>query len=167
MNSLSGIPMSDLQESASPAGDATVLPLMSRRAFARLAGLAAMAAACSSDSGDPVAPSGTGVTITGNVMTVPLTQNPSLNQANGMILVRAASALVIRISATEYRALSSVCTHEQCTVSSFVNGELRCPCHGSKYSSSGTVIQGPATRALRVFPTTFDATSGVITANLG
>jgi cytochrome b6-f complex iron-sulfur subunit len=97
---------------------------------------------------------------------VPLTQNPTLNQADGMILVSAASALVIRISATEYRALSSICTHQQCTVSSFSGGVLRCPCHGSRYSSSGAVVQGPATQSLRVFPTTFATTTGVITATL-
>ena len=141
-------------------------PLMTRREFARLASLAAVAVGCSGDSGDPVAPAGSGVTISGNLMTVPLTQNPTLNQADGMILVRAANALVIRISATEYRALSSICTHQQCTVSSFSGGVLRCPCHGSRYSSTGTVVQGPATQSLRVFPTSFDAVTGNITATL-
>ena len=161
--------MSDPHAQFAPSDEATPstnLPLMSRREFARLAGLAAVAAACSSDSGDPVAPAGNGVTITGNVMTVPLAQNPTLNQTDGMILVRSASALVIRISATEYRALTSICTHQQCTVSSFVGGVLRCPCHGSRYSSSGAVVQGPATQSLRVFPTSFDAGSGIITATL-
>ncbi|MBC7898055.1 MAG: Rieske 2Fe-2S domain-containing protein, partial [Cytophagaceae bacterium] len=129
--------MTDPHHAALPNGAeaSTTLPLMSRREFTRLASLVAVATACSSDSGDPVAPDGSGVTITGNVLTVPLAQNPSLNQADGMILVRAASALVIRISATEYRALSSICTHEQCTVTGFSGGVLRCPCHGSRYST--------------------------------
>ncbi|MBC7896078.1 MAG: ubiquinol-cytochrome c reductase iron-sulfur subunit [Cytophagaceae bacterium] len=69
-------------------------------------------------------------------------------------------------SATEYRALSSICTHEQCTVTGFSGGVLRCPCHGSRYSTSGAVVQGPATQSLRVFPTAFDAGSGTITATL-
>lgn len=160
--------MSDSHDASPPAVDdpSTSFPLMTRREFARLASLVAVATACASDSGDPVAPDGSGVTITGNVLTVPLAQNPTLNQADGMILVRAASALIIRISATEYRALSSICTHEQCTVSGFSGGVLRCPCHGSRYSNSGAVVQGPATRSLRVFPTTFDAGTGTITATL-
>ena len=140
--------------------------LMSRREFARLASLAAVATACSSDSGSPTAPSGNGITITGNIMTVPLAQNPSLSKTNGMILVAAARALVVRVSANDFRTLTSVCTHQQCTVSSFNGDVLGCPCHGSQFAPSGAVVRGPATQALRVYPATFNDTTGIITANL-
>lgn len=141
-------------------------PLMTRRDFARLASLACAAAACSGDSGSPVAPAGNGVTVSGNTMTVPLAQNQALSQPNGMILVSSARALVIRLSATEYRAMTSVCTHEACTVSQFDGNRLTCPCHGSQFSTTGGVVTGPATRSLRVYPTTFDAVTGMITVNL-
>jgi Rieske Fe-S protein len=146
--------------------EAAPVSLLSRREFARLTSLACVAAACSSDSGSPTAPAGSGVTISGNTMTVPLSANQALSQPNGMILVAQARALVIRISATEYRAMTSVCTHESCTVSRFDGSRLTCPCHGSQFSTAGAVVTGPASRALRVYPTTFDAASGVITVNL-
>jgi Rieske Fe-S protein len=99
-------------------------------------------------------------------MTVPLAQNPSLAQAGGMILVAQVQALVLRVSATEYRALTSVCTHQSCTVSSFDGARLNCPCHGSQFSPTGAVVRGPATSPLRTYATTFDQASGVITVTL-
>jgi cytochrome b6-f complex iron-sulfur subunit len=146
---------------------AELTPLMSRRDFARLAALACAAAACSSDEGGAVtAPTGNGITINGNTMTIPLAQNSALDRANGMIIVTQARVAVIRLSATDYRTLSSVCTHEGCTVNAFNGSQVICPCHGSQFSTSGAVVRGPAGAPLRSFPTTFDATRGVVTVNL-
>jgi len=48
-----------------------------------------------------------------------------------------------------YIALSSVCTHSGCRVSyNHGNGNLPCPCHGSIFSTAGSVIQGPANAPL-------------------
>jgi len=151
-------------------GPALPLTPLTRREFARLASmapLACVAAACSgSDSSGPVAPGAVGVMINGSIMTVPLAQNPSLAQAGGMILIAQAQALVLRLSATEYRGMTSVCTHQSCTVSSFDGARLNCPCHGSQFSPTGAVVRGPATTPLRTFATTFDQSSGVITVTL-
>lgn len=152
--------------------DVSLGPLvpLTRREFARLASLAplaCMAAACSGgDGGGPVAPGGVGVSVNGNILTVPLAQNPTLAQAGGMILVSQVQALVIRLSATEYRAMTSVCTHQACTVSSFDGTRLNCPCHGSQFSTSGAVLRGPAAAPLRTYATSFDQATGIITVNL-
>lgn len=47
-------------------------------------------------------------------------------------------------------ALSAVCSHLGCiTRWSEEEGVFACPCHGSKYARNGSLIEGPATRALR------------------
>ncbi len=140
--------------------------LYTRREFAVLASLSCLAVACSSASDGPTAPSGNGVIINGNVMTVPLNQNPSLAEAGGMIIVSQVNALVLRVSATEYRALTSVCTHEGCTVSRYDGTRLTCPCHGSQFAPSGAVLTGPASSALKSYSTTFDQATGAITVVL-
>ena len=47
-----------------------------------------------------------------------------------------------------YYALDNVCTHLGCLIHPQPDGSFACPCHGSRYSASGQVIQGPATRPL-------------------
>jgi cytochrome b6-f complex iron-sulfur subunit len=44
-------------------------------------------------------------------------------------------------------ALSLICTHLGCTVEPD-DGGFQCPCHGSRYSQVGLVVNGPATVAL-------------------
>jgi Rieske Fe-S protein len=49
----------------------------------------------------------------------------------------------------EFKAFSSTCTHQGCTVGSVSDGLIRCPCHGSRYFiEDGTVENGPATQPL-------------------
>lgn len=60
--------------------------------------------------------------------------------------------IIFRTSDTNYAALSKICTHNQCTISyNHTNSELPCPCHGSKFSTLGTVINGPANVNLKKY----------------
>lgn len=47
-----------------------------------------------------------------------------------------------------FTALSLVCTHLGCTVESKPEG-FACPCHGSRFDLQGSVVRGPASKALR------------------
>jgi cytochrome b6-f complex iron-sulfur subunit len=60
--------------------------------------------------------------------------------------------LIIRSGENSYLAFSKICTHEGCTVAyNHSEGELPCPCHGSVFSTSGAVLQGPATSNLKQY----------------
>jgi hypothetical protein len=54
------------------------------------------------------------------------------------------------------------CTHESCTITGFADSSYVCPCHGSRFDTSGRVLNGPASRALRQYQTQF--ANGVLTS---
>jgi Rieske Fe-S protein len=57
--------------------------------------------------------------------------------------------VVTQPTAGTFKAFSSTCTHQGCTVDSISNGKIGCPCHGSQYNiADGSVAVGPATRPL-------------------
>jgi Rieske Fe-S protein len=72
---------------------------------------------------------------------------------------------VTRTSQTEVVAVSRVCTHEGCTVNlpPTAGASLDCPCHGSRFRTTGQVIQGPATRNLFAFAARIAGNEVVIT----
>jgi len=81
-----------------------------------------------------------------------LASYPELAKPDGAIRILPAAAadpvFVLATGTGEYRAISPICTHRGCTVD--VQGaRLVCPCHGSTYDRDGTVLRGPAERALK------------------
>ena len=72
--------------------------------------------------------------------------------------------IIFRVSDTSYVALSKLCTHSQCTVTyNHSASELPCPCHGSKFSTSGTVKNGPASSNLKKYNVKKDGDTLIIT----
>jgi cytochrome b6-f complex iron-sulfur subunit len=98
---------------------------------------------------------------------LPFAQFPKLQSIGGFVVVRTTSGgtyLVIRSSATIALALTAVCTHAHCLVGYQASlQEIVCPCHGSRYSTSGSVLQGPAIAPLTTFAAALDATGVTIT----
>lgn len=44
-----------------------------------------------------------------------------------------------------FRAFSTSCTHEGCPVDQVADGQIQCPCHGSRFSiEDGSPTEGPA-----------------------
>jgi cytochrome b6-f complex iron-sulfur subunit len=90
---------------------------------------------------------------------------PALAAVGSAALVDTSSGslLVSRTTTDTFTALTAVCTHEACTVTGFQDQRYVCPCHGSQYTTAGTVTKGPAPKALRQFATSFDGTTLTIT----
>jgi Rieske Fe-S protein len=69
--------------------------------------------------------------------------------APGTVLVLPKHKIYVVRTAEGFYALSSVCTHLGCmTRFEREQGQLACPCHGSRFTLDGHVKQGPAPRSL-------------------
>ena len=74
----------------------------------------------------------------------------ALNTAGGSMIIQ--GIIIANSGGGSYIALSSVCTHQGCTVGYNLSANnFPCPCHGSLFSSSGTVINGPAASPLKSY----------------
>lgn len=70
---------------------------------------------------------------------------------------------IIVKSTGRLKVFSNRCTHAGCRINRESDGQLICPCHGSKYdAATGKVIQGPAGLSLPQIPFGTDAITGEI-----
>lgn len=143
--------------------------LHSRRSFCALAGRAASLAAagvllnaCGSSS--PTSPgrdapqlSTLSGTVSGRTVSVAVSAGSALASVGGAALITSGlgSFLVFRTSDTAMTVLTARCTHDACTVSGFQNVQYVCPCHGSRFTTTGSVVNGPAAAPLSQFASTF------------
>jgi len=158
------------------------IPICNRRDFcvhslqtASLAALAAALTGCGggSSGSSPTGPSGLPAlptingTIVNNAIAITVDATSSLSAVGTAALVTASGRqfLVAHTGQNTFVTVTAICTHEQCTVSTFQNQMYECPCHGSQYSTSGTVLRGPATRPLTQFTTSF--ANNVLTITVG
>src|SRR5512132_5914 len=141
--------------------------LRSRRQFCagacQIASGATLATFVSACGGSPTSPSRTASMLgvvtgrfAGSGVQVAVAGSP-LDNVGGAALVESTAGvfLVSRTGATSFMALDAVCSHESCTVTGADGNVYVCPCHGSRYSRTGQVLEGPAKAALRQFNTTF------------
>jgi len=87
----------------------------------------------------------------GNILTIDLTDNKydALGAAGGSVVV---SNIIIINTGDGFLALSSVCTHQSCQVAyDHGSNNLPCPCHGSVFSTTGAVVNGPADTPLKKY----------------
>jgi cytochrome b6-f complex iron-sulfur subunit len=118
-------------------------------------------ASCSKSSTLPTDP-GTGGGGVDFTLDLTLPANSALN-ANGGYLT-SNSVIVARTSAGTYAAVSAICTHQGAALA-FDNANTRFRCtnpaagHGSVFSTTGSVVNGPAVTALKMYNTTLTGTS--------
>jgi cytochrome b6-f complex iron-sulfur subunit len=91
---------------------------------------------------------------TGECIDLTDASNQGLTTIGGAMLIDMASdtVMVIRVSDTQVIAVSAICTHAGCAMDYSAGQQvLDCPCHGSRFSTDGKVVRGPAKRSLRVY----------------
>jgi cytochrome b6-f complex iron-sulfur subunit len=133
--------------------------------------LGSLAAACggggggSSPSSVPQLSSLSG-SVSGSAVVVQVDSTSPLASVGGAAMVRSSGGafLVARTGQASFSALTTLCTHETCTITGFDNTNFVCPCHGSRFSTTGAVVNGPANAPLRSFATSFS--NNVLTISL-
>lgn len=116
---------------------------ISRRKF--VVGAASLAAigtvaACSGGGGSKEIEAGTKLA---SLADIPPGESKLLTTADG------AEVIVTRVSETEVKAFSAICTHQGCTVLADT-APLMCPCHGSTFDPvTGQNLAGPAPEPLK------------------
>jgi cytochrome b6-f complex iron-sulfur subunit len=82
---------------------------------------------------------------------------------NGGSVVRN-NIIVARTLAGGFLAVSQVCTHEGTPSVEFrsASGDFFCPRHGSRFSATGAVTNGPAAAPLKQYKTTFTASANTL-----
>lgn len=159
-----------------PHSDEKIVSIQTRREFCvrtcqamSLLTLGAVVPACGGSStgpsSAPALPSVTG-TLVNRTLTINVDAASPLATVGGAATITVATGtyLVARTAQGAVTVVTAVCTHEACAVSGFANSRYVCPCHGSEFSTSGAVVQGPAVSPLRQFPATF--VNNVVTATV-
>jgi cytochrome b6-f complex iron-sulfur subunit len=146
---------------------------MNRREVVKL-GVLGLCGACGGGGGDDpmvdAADPSAGIAMCGSDLCLDLTHpaNAALANVDGARAVNAPNdkLIVVRTAATPaaFAVLSRVCTHNACGVAyDPALMQLRCPCHGSRFTLDGSVARGPATGSLKDFTSTFDEATQTLT----
>jgi cytochrome b6-f complex iron-sulfur subunit len=118
--------------------------------------IAGLATSCSSDDSN-TGGSGTSTPTTTSNFTVDTNTGPLAT--NGGFLVTK-GIIIARTTAGTFLAVSSSCTHEGVTLDYEKSGNVFvCPRHNSQFTSTGTVISGPAPSNLKQYQTTLSGTT--------
>jgi Rieske Fe-S protein len=129
---------------------------LSRRSLIRNTGLSALAigalSACTDYGAQPAAPASSAGSASA--------EGSASGSAGGSTIAKAdipvgggkifadLQAVVTQPKSGDFKAFTSVCTHQGCTVAEVVQ-TINCDCHGSKFSiTDGSVVNGPATAPL-------------------
>lgn len=83
--------------------------------------------------------------------------NPDLYPVHSVTFLQDQQVYIVRMPEGFY-AVSAVCTHLGCVTQWKPDSDtIACPCHGSKFKSDGTKIEGPAPRPLPHFAVSLTA----------
>ena len=75
--------------------------------------------------------------------------------------------IIISKDENEMTIFSSRCTHLGCEINKIEDGEIVCPCHGSRYDKTGKPTKGPSIKSLKKLDYTIDQATNEIVIKLG
>ncbi|SMC00553.1 Rieske [2Fe-2S] domain protein [Hymenobacter roseosalivarius DSM 11622] len=144
---------------------------MDRKEFLLLAGGGFLVTSCEKSDEKPQTPASTptptapGTSPVTTYLTADLTQELLTVGSNKQDAGK--RAFVQRTAAgntpSAFKHFSLTCTHAACLVShQAANGEFHCPCHGSRFSADGMVLNGPAARPLEQYVLSIQGTTLLI-----
>ncbi|MFD3656878.1 Rieske (2Fe-2S) protein [Streptomyces sp. NPDC058620] len=108
------------------------------------AGVAAALTACGSEAAGDGDGDGDAANTGGEV----LGKTADIPEGGGVVFADR-GVVVTQPKAGEFKAFSSKCTHQGCSVKGISGGVINCPCHGSTFDAeTGAVTGGPATQPL-------------------
>ncbi len=116
---------------------------------------------CSKDATIPPGGNGTG----SDKITVDLSLpgNAVLNTVGGSLVTK--GVIIANTGNDIFVAIDSTCTHMGCTIGyNLAANNFPCPCHGSVYSTTGAIINGPTVIPLKAYPVSKSGT--IITVSL-
>ena len=95
--------------------------------------------------------------VSGSTVVAQIDSASPLAAVGGAAMVRSSGGafLVARTGQDSFTALTTICTHQTCTIAGFDGTNYVCPCHGSRFTTTGRVVNGPASAPLRSFATVF------------
>ena len=93
-----------------------------------------------------------------------LADYPDLGSVGGSAML-SGKVIAIRTGGSKFIALNITCTHKKCDVE-FDGSGFECPCHGSTYDKSGKVTNGPATKNLKSYKTSYNEAENTLTVNM-
>ena len=83
----------------------------------------------------------------------------ALKNIGGFYVDPATNIIIVKTTASEIIAVSSICTHQQASITYQANSNrLYCAAHGSVFTTAGAVTTGPATTALKKYQTSLTGT---------
>lgn len=90
---------------------------------------------------------------------------PDLSVEGGAVTLRIPgrdNVLVVHPSGNTYAVMDATCTHVGCPLG-FVEGDVVCPCHASRFDLKGQVIQEPAKVNLQTYSATYNTATETLT----
>lgn len=93
--------------------------------------------------------------------TIDISKSPfdALKNIGGFYVDPATNIIIVKTTASEIIAVSSICTHQQSSiVYQANNNRFYCAAHGSVFTTTGAVTTGPAATALKKYQTSLTGT---------